>query len=393
MRILLISPNRERVPDPVFPLGLAYVASALLRDGHSVDVLDLCFEEEPESSLREKVCSLRPDIIGLSLRNIDDVTYPRSVSYLEQYKTVVGMIRQYSRSIIVLGGAGLTIMAQDFVRELGADYAIAGEGEVAFPEFVRNYERGEPPRTQVVRSRPISADKMGRIPPARDLFDCRKYYEAGGMLSVQTKRGCPFGCIYCSYPSIEGKRIRLRRPVDVAEEIALTSLSTGARHFFLVDSIFNYPVEHAEKVSDEIYARAPGVKWTCYGNPAFLTTRLAGKMSRAGCTSIEFGSDAMVDDSLGELRKGFSYEQILEATRNCREAGIKTCHFMFVGSPGDTLDRVKVNLDRLAALDGDASVIMVGIRVLPGTILADRAGKELGIHAPSLSPVYYIAPG
>ncbi|MGW8271849.1 MAG: lipid biosynthesis B12-binding/radical SAM protein [Thermodesulfovibrionales bacterium] len=393
MRVLLISPNRERVPDPVFPLGLAYVAAALLREGHRVDVLDLCFEEEPESRISEKVTSFKPDIIGLSLRNIDDVSYPRSVSYLAQYREVVGLLRKHSRSLIVLGGAGLTIMAEDFVRELGADYAIAGEGEEAFPQFVRNWQRGELPTHTVVRARPIPAHQIGLTSPARELFDCGRYYGEGGMLSIQTKRGCPFGCIYCSYPAIEGKRSRLRNPADVAEEIATISQSTGAKHFFFVDSIFNYPAEHAERVSEEISARDLAVRWTCYGNPAFLTARLAEQMRKAGCTSVEFGSDAMVDDSLRAMRKGFSYDQIVEATRICRGAGMKTCHFMFVGAPGDTLDRVKLNLERLAALEADASVIMVGIRILPGTALARLAKKEFGIRAPSLDPVYYIAPG
>ena len=89
MRILLISVNREKMPYPVFPLGLAYIASVLRGDGHQLRILDLCFCEDVEQEMKAEISRWGPDLIGLSLRNLDNLTYPTSLSYLPELEEVV----------------------------------------------------------------------------------------------------------------------------------------------------------------------------------------------------------------------------------------------------------------------------------------------------------------
>ena len=137
MRVLLISPNVEMLPDPVAPLGLAFLYAALKSAGHNVQILDLCFEENVEGALRKSVLDFSPDAIGLSLRNIDNVAYPESVSYLPFFKKIVKACRQFSPSPIFLGGSGFTLMPGAILNFLQADAGIAGEGEEAFPKVLR----------------------------------------------------------------------------------------------------------------------------------------------------------------------------------------------------------------------------------------------------------------
>lgn len=82
MDILLISANRERTPYPVFPLGLSYLAGPLAERGHRLKVLDLCFADDPESAVSTALDEFTPNAVVLSIRNIDNVTFPRSRSYL-----------------------------------------------------------------------------------------------------------------------------------------------------------------------------------------------------------------------------------------------------------------------------------------------------------------------
>src|SRR4030042_4120590 len=96
MRVLLISPNMEKLPDPVAPLGVAYLSSALKFHGHEVKCLDLCFEENSAKALAQSILGFAPEAIGLSLRNVDNVAYPDTVSYLPFYKQIVERIRQAS---------------------------------------------------------------------------------------------------------------------------------------------------------------------------------------------------------------------------------------------------------------------------------------------------------
>ena len=103
MKVLLISPNIEFLPDPVFPLGLACIAGALKANQTPYRVLDLCFEDDYESAISGSIGSFEPDIVGLSLRNVDNVSYPNYVSYLSFYRRIIQVVKQYSRCVVVVG--------------------------------------------------------------------------------------------------------------------------------------------------------------------------------------------------------------------------------------------------------------------------------------------------
>ena len=86
MRTLFVSVNRESVPYPVAPLGLAYVAGAARSAGHEVQLLDLCFSDCVEEDVAAVVRRFVPELIGISIRNVDNLTYPSSVSYLDEIR-------------------------------------------------------------------------------------------------------------------------------------------------------------------------------------------------------------------------------------------------------------------------------------------------------------------
>lgn len=399
MKVFLISPNRETLPDPVFPIGLAYIASALRNSGHEVQVADLCFVHDIEDTLKQSLLRYQPDVIGISFRNIDDVSYPRSVSYLPLYREVIAVCRRYSNSPVIAGGSGFTIMPDEFMSNLDIDYGIVGEGEAAIVRLMKYLSVGGSLPQGVVtpingNNRPYRSAEWKTLIPGRDLFNANEYYEKGGMLNVQTRRGCPFRCIYCSYPRVEGARMRSRDPSDVVKEMEEVTGRTGARHFFMVDSVFNYPREYALRFCREVISRGLKIKWNCYANPGLMDPELVDFMLRAGCTGIEFGTDSLVDTLLGNLKKGFTYKQVKEVSRICMEAGMKYCHFIFLGSPGEGIEEATINIERLSALNADSSVLMAGIRIFPGTGLALRAHEELGMDMKriGLEPVYYISP-
>ncbi|MBI5635099.1 MAG: cobalamin B12-binding domain-containing protein [Nitrospirae bacterium] len=415
MKVLLVSPNREHLPDPVFPLGLSYIASALRKHDHDVRIIDLCFSEDMDREIQTVISDFQPDAIGMSLRNIDDVCFPKQHSYLEEYRTTTSSLRRYSSAPIVLGGSGFTIMPEAFMQELGADFGIIGEGEKAFPELlekitslapslvrreaeIRGAAAGHvlPPLQggieggigRIISSRSRIKD-LDRITPDRELFDSSSYYRLGGMLNIQTKRGCPFRCVYCTYPQIEGRTVRMRSPGSVADEIADVIEKTGSHHFFFVDSIFNYPVSHAKAICEEIIRRGLNIQWSCYANPAHMTVDLADAMVRAGCTAVEFGTDSLVDGMLRNMGKSFTFSKVRKASAICKKSGLKFCHFIFAGSQGDTDETIDLTLARLEEIEPDAAVIMAGIRIFPGTVLAAHAKQDLGIADIGLEPVFY----
>ena len=281
MKILLISVNRERMPFPVFPLGLAYIAMALRKEGHQVEVMDLCFSQEISIDLNQTLHQFQPDLIGISLRNLDNLTYPTSVSYLQEVEEVVGICRQSPSSRLVIGGSGYSLAPQELLQFLNVDFGIVGEGEEIFLQLVRSLERKDPISPSphlLIKEKPfphlIEGARVFPIrSPDRSLFETQRYFEEGGMGNIQTKRGCPFSCIYCTYPLLEGKGIRLRKIEKVVEEIHHL-VQEGVDYVYFVDDIFNYPPSFAEALCREMIRRKIDVKWSAFVNPGFLTESL-----------------------------------------------------------------------------------------------------------------------
>src|SRR6185369_16422003 len=124
--------------------------------------------------------------------------------------------------------------------------------------------------------------------PMRASFDWRTYYQRGGALNIQTKRGCYFECVFCSYPLIEGSTVRMRTARAVVDEIQAVREADGVRHWFFVDNIFNMPIRHAKDICEEIASRGLDIEWSGYLNPKFIDDELCTLMARSGCKAIEF---------------------------------------------------------------------------------------------------------
>ena len=409
MRVLLVSANRERLPDPIFPLGLAYVAAATREAGHRVAVADLCFGRQPLHDLRKQVMQFGPDVVGLSLRNVDNAAYPRTVDYLEGHREVVNVLRAVTDATIVLGGSGFSIMPDAYMQVLDGDRGIAGEAETTFVALLDALENGFDPAgvpgvtgkhsptgpapVYPLRDNTRSTWATG-LRPARGLFDYPRYIRRGGMGNVQTKRGCVFKCSYCTYPLLEGTRFRAREPEDVVDEIAALMHDYGPHPVFFVDSILNFPRGHVEAICEAILRRNLKLRWSCYATPVKLDRQQAQLMARAGCEGIELGTDAVDDDQLKRLGKSFNAEVAERANRYCMEAGLRVCQTLIFGAPGETEASIRSTCAALQRMQPTAVVAMTGVRLYPGTPITDELLREGRIREQDvgLVPTFYIEP-
>ena len=245
MNILLISANREKDPYPVFPLGLSYLAGSLAERGHRLQLLDLCFVADPETAIAAEMREFMPGAVVVSIRNIDNVTFPGSRSYLGEVRRVVDWCR--GSAPVILGGSGFSLLPVQLLERLGADYGVVGEGEEVLPELIACLEQGRKPvALPGVLTRGESAYQPARLvsrlgPADRSLFPVSRYHLEGGMANLQTKRGCPFSCIYCTYPLLEGNRVRVRPIAGIIAEIRSLVDDYGVSYVYFVDDIFNYP--------------------------------------------------------------------------------------------------------------------------------------------------------
>lgn len=398
MRLLLISANRERSPYPVFPLGLAYLVPALHSHGHELFGLDLCFAADPSAEIISALDHHLPDAVIISMRNVDNVTYPLTRSYLEEVREVVGLCR--GRAITVVGGSGFSLLPVPLLAQLGADYGVIGEGEEVLPKLLAALTAGESP---VGLPGVLSAGTNSFKPPQpvvaigtpdRQLFDISRYHNVGGMANIQTKRGCPFTCTYCTYPMLEGRQVRTRPVTDIVAEIRMLVERHGVDYLYFVDDIFNYPVEFAEELCGAMARERLPVNWSAFINPGFLPPRLLDAMLAAGCDGLEFGTEAGSPEMLDNLGKSFSVETIRETSALCRERGVDFAHYILFGGPGETEETVRQTFALMDEVNPTAVIAMTGIRIFPGTGLHDQAVSE-GIVSgddPLLASKFYLSP-
>jgi radical SAM superfamily enzyme YgiQ (UPF0313 family) len=407
LHVLLISANTEQRPDPVFPIGAAYIAAAAERAGHAVETFDCCFEDDPLAALTRQLAGRVPDVAGISLRNLDSSSYPQNTSYIDDYRRLVGVLRAAGVPHVVLGGSGFTIAPQALMAVLGADVGVVGEGELAFPWLLERFAAGAPPTSTAdfrctpagvgvcvtPTARLTALDQCGT--PLRERFDWRAYYARGGALNIQTKRGCAFECVFCSYPLLEGSKVRMRSAAAVVDEIATARAAHGVRHWFFVDNIFNLPPRHAKAICAELIARHLDVEWSAYLNPKFVDDELCALMAASGCKAIEFGTDSGAPAMIATLQKEFAVEDLRRASTLCHRHGLKFCHSLIFGGPGETPTTVEQTIALMDELAPTAVIAMTGIRVLPGTGMVDIARRDGQLDAadPLLEPTFYVSPG
>lgn len=416
--IVLVSLNRERLPSPVIPVGLACLATALLRGGHRVEVVDLAMRGDGEDPRETAglVADRSPAAVGLSLRNLDNVSWPDSASYLPEARRFVEALKSRTAAPLFIGGPGFTVCPAPVLNELGLDLGLAGEGETAGVRLVSEVLLGgAPPETipgavwrdgdGVVRLAPAEiAGPPGGWPEtdwpglvageARDLFDVRGYLEAGASFNIQTKRGCPLHCTYCVYPLLEGRRFRLRSPASVVDEMEQAMHRWGADRFTFVDNIFNLPLDHAKAVCREMLRRRLNVRWETYLHPIAVDEELLELMLESGALGLEFTPDSGSSAVLGSYGKDITVEHLENAAELCRRMGLPFCFNFIFGGPGETWETVDETFALADRLDPTAVLAALAMRVLPGTDLQRRAVAE-GVIAEGddlLEPVHYISP-
>ncbi|MHB0912560.1 MAG: B12-binding domain-containing radical SAM protein [Armatimonadota bacterium] len=406
--VALVNPNR--LQPGLAPVAVEYLASALSRRGVRTEVLDLCHEKDPRRAIREFFAKVKPDLVGITLRNLDDVVF--NCFLAGEMRDTIRRVRDAGHPTVI-GGSGFSMAPELLLDYYGLAMGVIGEGEEAICALAEGADPGSVPgliRREgegFVRNAPActvpACVKRGRI-------DFGKYvYGKGrrGSAGVQTKRGCANRCIYCVVPNIEGSTVRLRNPVDIADEMeSLAEL--GMRRIFFADSEFNYPREHAAAVCAELAARKIGEKltWQAYISPGGFDTDLARRMKEAGCDLAICTLDSGDDSLLERWNKPFRREDVVQCVKACTESGLHATYCLTIGGPGETMVTI---LDTLTLTRSIGAKVTFGeppgLRVYPDTPLAEMVraegftpknpnlrGRVRG-NENLLYPVYYLSAG
>jgi radical SAM superfamily enzyme YgiQ (UPF0313 family) len=405
MKILLISANTEQINMPVLPLGMACIGAAVQDAGHEVNTLNLMMARDIRGLLRETITGFSPDVIGISVRNIDDQMMEPPNFLLDAVKMVVSECRSLSDAPIVLGGAGYSIFPRRVLEYLEADMGIQGEGEKAFVMLLERLEH----KADTSQIPGLCLPEIGLLKKNQPVKDLDHHPQPllnvhlllpSGLKNeeiwfpVQTRRGCAMDCSYCSTASIEGRLLRkhsVGRAVDIIRQYA----NAGIKNFFFVDNTFNFPLSYAKALCDRIITEGLNIRWRCILYPWKIDDELVEKMAQAGCKEVSLGFESGSESILKRMNKRYTPDDVRRISKMLGKQQIHRMGFLLLGGPGETKDSVEQSLYFAESLETEAMKITSGIRIYPDTAL-HRIAVDEGIIEPDedlLFPKFYMAKG
>src|ERR1035437_3589365 len=393
-KVLLINSNRFKHPWPVIPFGLCYIATSLEFNGnHRVSFLDLCFSTDCERDIRNSVRNFAPDVIGISIRNIDDTGGYDVHFLLEDVKNdVIDFCKKEFTGPIVIGGPAVGISGIEMLEYFDLEYAIRGDGEAVMLEFVNRIENRQPleglkgliirrDKAIIQDNEPFRVQDLDSMPFPKPLryLDLDRYRQFGSPLQIQTKRGCALKCSYCTYSIIEGKQYRLINPRRIADEIDILVKETGINHIEFTDSIFNIPLAHTKEVLREVIRKNLDLKLHTMGlSPAAVDEELLDLMKSAGFNEVDIGAESACDEVLESLAKDFKRSDVLNIANLLKKKKISATWFIMLGAPAETRETVFETLKTMGrvASKWDLVFVSTGIRVYNGSPLAEEIRKH-----------------
>ena len=402
MKVLLVATNQadrfmDRMVVRPVPIGLAYLAASVDEERHTLKVLDLMFADDAVAEVADAVSEFEPDLIGMSIRNLDNQSSLNPVWNLPAVRDIIERIRQLSDATTLIGGPAFSIMPAECLDYVGADLGIAGDAAEAFATLVERLEAGADYRDipgivyrddtndgEIVVSEGRFTSSFHRA-PRLDLLDMGAYNGSGFGVGVVTKLAQAY------YPTpgadFSGGDWRIREPSEVVDEIRALDNDFGINKVFFIDSGFNIPAEHAKATCRAIIDAGLRVRWNSYVRPSDdADAELMGLMKESGCSLALMAEGGRGGEGLDDRLAGLERMSGL-----CREADLPFTMNMTFGEPGDSESSVEQKLDFLKRMDAAFSVLRVGTRVLPNTGAAQTALRERLIESESelMRPTFY----
>jgi len=342
------------------PLGLLYLVSILRRDfpgEFEIELVEQALDDLNLDQMRARIQRFDPDLIGFSCLSVEADEMQRVASVAKALKP---------ECITVLGGPHATVFFDYALNDPNLDLAVLNEGEITFPELLRALREDRsldevagivfkregrlvqtPPRDYV--------PELDSIPlPAWDLIDFQRYAVQISMnayshsrpwAALFTSRACPYQCTYCH--NIFGKKVRYRSVENVMAEIELLTKTYGVRELHIVDDIFNYDLDRAKRICDEIVARGIKVK-LAFPNGLRgdrMDRELIRKLKQAGCYAITYAVETASPRLQKLIKKNLNLDKVREAIAWTYEEGMIPQAFLMLGFPGETLEEMKMTVD------------------------------------------------
>lgn len=348
----------EKIGSSLPPLGLLYLGAELEKAGYLVKI----FDTQIENWDIEKVGKI--DIAGIYCNTSN---YQRAIDLAKEIKTKMGIP-------IIFGGPHVTTRPLEVLSNDAVDYVVVGEGEVSlvklmdvlnnkYPGMKLSDVRGigfkESGKPLINTKRELIENLDSIAFPARHLVPMQKYkpspnqYKRLPMTSMMVSRGCPFNCTFCDAETIWTRRYRVRSVKNVIDEIKHLVNNYSIKEINFWDDVWGLDKEWINEFCDTIIAEGIDLTWSCECRVNTINRETLKKMKQAGCRCIFFGIESLDQEILDAINKKITIEQITDALKWTKEAGIESRANFILGLPKESPEKIRAMLKKLCQLNPD----------------------------------------
>ena len=353
-------------------LSLAALGAGLLADNHEVKVFDMNLPENTLQAFGFLLEKMKPDFVGITF-----VT-----ALFKEMSQVVNFIKSTHQEIITVGGGPhASAFPERTLEESMLDIAVIGEGDFVIKDIANRkpFEQIKGvgykldgkifinPRTQFI-------DNLDALPyPAYHLFDIKRYTISKTLARfspvawIESSRGCVGSCIYCN-KSVHGNRFRKKSPGRVVDEILFIK-GLGFKEAHFTDDAFTTDIVRAKRICDLLIERKVNFPWTLITGIRAnqVDYELFVKLKKAGCYRICIGIESGNQQILKNINKGVTLNQICDAVKWSKKAGVEVWGAFMIGLPGETEESMQdtIDLARRLPLDLAKMAILIPLPATP----------------------------
>ena len=361
------------------PLSLAYCAGILRDDGFGVALSDCIIDNTSFQDVRDMVRDFKPNVVILNTAT------PSIVSDL----STADHIKDIDPDIVVAAiGVHGTALPEDTLKlNRNIDFLIRNEPEQTTLELCRDLRSGGNGRTvrgvsflqqdALVNNpdQPFIADLDALPYPAYDLIHSERYllpFSHTRFLLVSTSRGCHFGCRFCMDHVYYGKKMRLRTPAALVDELVHWRDTLGIRDFLFWTESFALDADFCCAVAREIIDRDIGIRWFCNSRADQVDSDMMALFRRAGCNMISFGVESGSQDTLDAMNKNTTIAKVRKAVKAAQSNGIEVVAHTILGFPCESEKTVRATIRYVKKLGVDYAQFYCAVP-FPGSPLYDQA--------------------
>lgn len=311
------------------PLGIGSMISILRRKGHNVHFIDRYLD--PSEDPFDYVVKNRIAYVGI---------YTNTVCFNDSRDLIIGLDRMRDDGKwvgkIIVGGPHASV-ASDSIPMV-VDHVVIGEGEKAIQDILEGREK-----ERMVCGGRLTQQELDATPfQPWDIFTKMEYdyscewIDAEPVFVLNTSRGCPYQCSFCSVHSVWGRKYIPFSAKRVVDEIEYLVDNHGARGIYFREDNFTVDMDRVREICHLLKVRKIDISWACETRVDNLDKPTIKRMSEAGCKAFYLGVESGSPRMLKLMNKRIEVEDAENVIRWGKEFGIRSYCSLITGLPGET---------------------------------------------------------